>query len=89
MAFYRGKAGETADLQAYIRSCRTKNPDYCSPWLIAQAYAVLNDRTNCLYYLREAAAHHDPDLVSLRWEPLFDSMRQEPEYQRVIQQLGF
>ncbi|MBV8895873.1 MAG: tetratricopeptide repeat protein [Acidobacteriaceae bacterium] len=88
-AFFRAHTGDTADLKTYVQSCGVEHSSYCSPWIIAQAYALLGDRPNCLRYLRESVTRHDPDLVSLRWEPLFDPVRQEPEYQAIIHELGF
>ncbi|MBV9407131.1 MAG: hypothetical protein JO211_17415, partial [Acidobacteriaceae bacterium] len=88
-AFFKARAGDTADLQTYIQSCAAKHSTYCSPWVVAQAYAVLGDHPNCLRYLRDSVTCHDPDLVSLRWEPLLDPVRQEPEYQAIIHELGF
>ncbi len=88
-AFYEAQAGNTADLRSYVKNCGVQTESYCSPWILAQAYVLLDDRPNCLRYLGQSAARRDPDLISLRWEPSFDRLRHDPEYGQLVHELGF
>ncbi len=42
-----------------------------------------------LAMLKRAVQERDSDLISVRWDPLFDPIRNEPDYHWVVQKLGF
>lgn len=89
LAFYEALSGNTADLRVFVNDCETQHTNYCSPWIMGQAYGLLGDRQDCFRSLRESAARHDPDLISVRFEPMVDGIRGSPEYQEIVHQLGF
>ncbi|MBV9612287.1 MAG: tetratricopeptide repeat protein [Acidobacteriaceae bacterium] len=87
-AVYEALSGDSTDLRGFVEDCAAKRTSYCSPWILAQAHALLADRESCFRYLRESVKRHDPDLVSIRFEPILDSIRGRAEYQEIVHELG-
>jgi TolB-like protein/tetratricopeptide (TPR) repeat protein len=54
---------------------------------IALGYAVGGDRDDCFRYLDRALASRDPDLIALRWDPLYKDLRSDPRYEERIDRL--
>jgi len=59
-----------------------------SPYFIAQTHAMLGDNPAALQYLDVALAEHEPDLIDVRVDPLFDNLHAEPGYQKLLAKLG-
>jgi eukaryotic-like serine/threonine-protein kinase len=55
---------------------------------VAAIYAALNDRAAALTWLERAVDARGVGLVFLAAEPMYDDLRQEPRYLRVVQQIG-
>lgn len=61
---------------------------YVAPYQIAQRYAFLGDKANTLSFLEQSYREHEPWLILLQTEPVFDFVRSEPRYQALIKKLG-
>jgi tetratricopeptide (TPR) repeat protein len=88
LAVYQAANGETAPLRRWMAESKAPGK-YLSAWRRAWYSMYLGDSKAALALLQEAAGQHDADLISVRWDPVFDSIRSDLAYQRVIRQLGF
>jgi hypothetical protein len=53
------------------------------PTLSATMYARMGDKEATLRWLVTAMDKHFPDVVSVRFDPAFDLVRNEPKYQAI------
>jgi TolB-like protein/tetratricopeptide (TPR) repeat protein len=61
---------------------------FVSPTLVAQVYIGLRDAPRALHWLRRAHEMRAADLVWLKVRPVFDPLREEPEYQDLLREMG-
>ena len=61
--------------------------EYVSPAELAVLYASLWDKENALASLERAYATHDPQMIFLKVDPHYDSLRSDPRFQNKMQQL--
>ncbi len=54
----------------------------------ARCYAQVGEKKTALALLESCAAHHCASLVSLRVEPDFDVLRDEPRFQQILRRIG-
>jgi TolB-like protein/DNA-binding winged helix-turn-helix (wHTH) protein/Flp pilus assembly protein TadD len=62
---------------------------YVSPYGFAQVYAALGDNSAALQMLDRAAAEHAFELMFLKVDRSFDRLRAAPEFQGLLQKIGF
>jgi hypothetical protein len=55
---------------------------------VAAVYAGLGDRAAALTWLERAADARGVGLIFLAAEPMYDSLRGEPRYRRVVERIG-
>jgi tetratricopeptide (TPR) repeat protein len=63
---------------------------YITHFNLARIYSVLNDRQKAIYYLGEMKkANYTFELIihDLKTNPMFDNVRQEPEFQQITREL--
>jgi tetratricopeptide (TPR) repeat protein len=89
VAIYECAAGRSDALRRVVAMQRGPGFPHLTPWLLAQFYQELGQTQRSLEMLEQAAKEGDPDLISVRWDPLFDPLRREPKYRQVVGQLGF
>ena len=65
------------------------SPRSPNPYVIASVYAWCGDRDGALGWLEKAIAEHDDDLVTLKVDPLFRSIRGDPRYLAMIRKMNF
>ena len=53
---------------------------------VAWYRAIAGDRTGMLHWLSVALAQHDPDLVRVESSPAFEAFRNDPDFQKVVNQ---
>jgi adenylate cyclase len=61
---------------------------YISPYSVAAAYALDNDANNAMSSLQKSAELHEPVLLSLKVDRVFDSIRQDPRFIALERRLG-
>jgi len=61
---------------------------YVSELDLAIATAYLSDKDQTLKHLEAAYRDHEPDMIELQNEPLFDFLHKEPRYQALVKQIG-
>jgi TolB-like protein/Tfp pilus assembly protein PilF len=58
----------------------SKGAGYASPYQIALGYASIGDRDEALSYLEKSADMHEPQVLCIRVDPLFDRIRSDPRF---------
>jgi hypothetical protein len=64
---------------------RTQHID---PLIFTYAYLGLNDKNQALKFLEKAYAEHSVSLTALKVDPLYDSIRAEPRFTKLLLQMG-
>jgi len=58
------------------------------PQVISVAYARLGDKSKALAWLEKACAVHSTELVSLKVNPCYGSLRSDPRFQDLLKRVG-
>jgi adenylate cyclase len=87
LAVYLAANGDARPLQRLIAEWQ-KATTYVSPWVIAWYSMHLGDVRSALKLLEQAADERDSDVISVLWDPIFDNIRHEEEYRRVLKKIG-
>jgi TolB-like protein/DNA-binding winged helix-turn-helix (wHTH) protein len=61
---------------------------YVSPYDLAQAVSYTRDKDETLKYLNEAFEQHDPNLINIQSEAIFDFVHSDPRYQALVKKIG-
>lgn len=61
---------------------------YISPTLIAVVYAGLGEKEQAFEWLDKAYNGQDSNLVYLKVDPMFDSLRSDPRYADLLRRVG-
>ena len=61
---------------------------FVTPWQIGTAYTRAGDSELALDYLELAFEAHDSNMPYLSVDPIFDDLRDQPRFRRLIQRLG-
>jgi hypothetical protein len=88
LTVYEAANGNPAPLRRLIAEWR-KATTYVSPWMIAWHSIRLGDVPTSLKFLEQAADERDPDVISVQWDPIFENVRHEDAYRRVVKKIGF
>jgi TolB-like protein/DNA-binding winged helix-turn-helix (wHTH) protein len=83
------QGGETAVEKWGLEQAKARaRKGYVSNWDMASSLAFTRDKEQTLKYLEASFRDHDPSLIIVRNEPLFDFLHQEPRYQALVKQIG-
>lgn len=66
----------------------SKPPTFASPYQIALGYAVTHDKDSALAFLEKSAEAHEPQILYLKVEPMFDEIRSDPRYLALEHRVG-
>ena len=66
------------------------NPDgdYHTPWQIATLFTRAGIKDRAITYLKKALEVHDPNMPYLGVDPIFDILRDEPEFMDILEQMN-
>jgi tetratricopeptide (TPR) repeat protein len=67
----------------------TEQRRYVMPWAIAVAYAALGDRDQAFAWMEKAYEERPLRLVFLKVDPVFDGLRADPRFARLLRRVGF
>lgn len=59
-----------------------------SPFVVAVTYTLLGEKETAFAWLQKAADAQQADLVSLKVEPAFDSLRADPRFAELLRRVG-
>jgi TolB-like protein/DNA-binding winged helix-turn-helix (wHTH) protein/Tfp pilus assembly protein PilF len=89
LTYAYGRANRSAEarhaLQELLRIGRRETLD---PRLLAWAYLGLGEKDEALDWLEKAYAKHSDEMVSLKVNPGYDTLRGEPRFQVLLRRLG-
>lgn len=80
-----GRKPEAQQLLAELE----KQPDYIIPFTVAGIYAALGEKEKAFALLEKAYEQRSGLMVQLKVMPLFDSLRDDPRYQELLEKVGF
>ena len=87
LAVYSAANGDARPLQRLIAEWQ-KATTYVSPWKMAWYWMQLGNVPAALKSLDQAADQRDSDVISVLWDPIFDNIRHEEDYRRVLKKIG-
>jgi TolB-like protein len=60
-----------------------------APSLIAVHYTMINEREEAFAWLERAYRERDPQLIGLKFLPMFDALRSDPRFDDLLRRIGF
>jgi serine/threonine-protein kinase len=90
LAYAYGRTGRTDSALAMTRVLNERfRRESVFPYSVAIGYAGVGDRASALEWLERAVDEHDPNVaLYLRIDPLLDSLRDDPRFQRLLRRIG-
>jgi eukaryotic-like serine/threonine-protein kinase len=90
LAYAYGRTGRTDSALAMTRALIERyHRESVVPYSVALGYAGMNDRERALDWLERAVDEHDPNVtLYLGTDPLLDSLRSDPRFQRLLRRVG-
>jgi len=83
-------SGNKDDAKSLLQTLQVKASRYwVSPCDIALATTGLDDPETAIRLLNQAYEEHDSNLIFLSAEPLYDSLRADPQFQDLVQKMRF
>jgi hypothetical protein len=82
----RGNAGRDERIIHEINGPAERR--YVSPYNLSRAFAASRDTEQVFAWLEKAHEEHNPDLIELRTEPVFDSVREDPRFADLLRRVG-
>jgi TolB-like protein/Tfp pilus assembly protein PilF len=90
LGFVYGQSGREAEalsiLEPLIGSSSPSH--YVSPFHIALVYLGLGKNDRAMEWLEKAKTERDPFLIYIKVDPNFDSLRNEPRFQKLLMSIG-
>ena len=68
---------------------RRKPRQYVLPYNVARIHAAARDRDRAFLSLETAYEGGNPDLIELNSEPVFDPIRRDPRFKRLLRRIGW
>jgi len=90
---FAGSGRKTAMQKVVATLEREAKKRYVSPYNMGRVYGSLggslNDKERTFAWLEKAYDEHNPDLIELKMEPTFDSVRSDPRFTQLLSRIGF
>ena len=88
-AYIYARCGQTAPAGVALNELLQMNRrTTIDPRILAWNYAALGDKEQAFAFLEKAYAQHSTELVSLKVNPAYDSLRSDPRYQDLLRRVG-
>jgi TolB-like protein/DNA-binding winged helix-turn-helix (wHTH) protein len=88
-AYIYGRQGNTAECQRAIKTLLTlQNRRPVDPFIVAWAYLGIRDRDHAAQWLEAARRQHSSELITLKVNPAFDFMRDDPRFKDLAVRVG-
>jgi TolB-like protein/Flp pilus assembly protein TadD len=82
-----GHAGHTREAKRRLNQL-LKKYSYVPRWFLAMAWVGLNDGERAIEALEEAFRNHEPCIVSLKVDPIFDPLRGHGRFTEMLRRVG-
>jgi TolB-like protein/DNA-binding winged helix-turn-helix (wHTH) protein/Tfp pilus assembly protein PilF len=90
LGYAYGVSGKRHDAIMVLERLRTMSrTSYVSAFTFALVYVGLGEREQAFRWLQKAYAERVPELVFLKVDPRFDSLRSDPRYQDLLKRMNF
>jgi tetratricopeptide (TPR) repeat protein len=91
------RGGYQAALREWLKGVQEEKPDFPFHWVAAYVHTELGERDAALAFLPKLRdetswygdARVEPNLVTLRIEPMWDPLRSDPRFEELIRHVGF
>ena len=83
------RAGMPDAMEKILAELLGQTERYVSPYNIARVYAAHRDAARVFEWLERAYEEHNPDLIELRTEPVFDSVRGDARFSALLRRIGW
>jgi len=87
-AWLETRGDKTTFEQRYQRILDSHRGQYFSPYGQAAMYAAIGDKEKAFSELDSAYQQRITDLVSVKWDPVFDCIRSDPRYRNLLARMG-
>ncbi len=71
-----------------LLNARMQRGDYIPAMRFARLYARLGERDQTFFWLEKAAVEQNALIVEILYDPIFDSLRDDPRFQDVLRRIG-
>ncbi len=83
------RGGEKAVAQWEVEDIKARaRKQYVSSYVLAQAVSYSGDKDETVKYLSEAFGQHDPNLINIQNDAVFDFVHSDPRYQALVRKIG-
>jgi TolB-like protein/tetratricopeptide (TPR) repeat protein len=80
--------GDRAQARRYLAEVEKGSTAFVSPYQLAMGYAYLKDPDTALSHLKESADAREGQILYLKYEPFFDSIRSDPRFVALEKRVG-
>jgi TolB-like protein len=88
-AYAAACSGERNQSLQYLKEAAAiKSPGYVSPYQLALGYALLHDKDAAISNLEKSADVHEGQVLYLKYEPIFEEIRNDPRYVALEKKVG-
>ncbi len=90
MTYYNGRAGRMEEARrSFERLEKLNQAKQLDPVVIAIAHIGLKEDERALDWLEKAFAEHSDSLISIKVDPIYDHLRENPRFQELLVRIGF
>jgi TolB-like protein len=82
-------AGMTDAMRKVLDEINGQTAQYVSPYNVAKVYAAHREPDRVFEWLDMAYTERNPDLIELRTDPVFDSVRADPRFSDLLHRVGW
>ena len=84
-----GAAGRRPEMERIVAELRQAHDRYVSPYNMARVAAAAGDEEQAFASLERACEEHNPDLIELASEAVFDRIRPDPRFASLLRRVGW
>jgi serine/threonine-protein kinase len=90
LGFLYGRAGRRAEATAILNELEEEisSKQFFSPFEVALVHIGLGEKDKAMEWLEKAKAERDPFLIYIKVDPNFDSLRDNPRFNALVQKTG-
>lgn len=90
LACIESRAGRPAEAERALEGLRALNTSQrVDPGTFVLAYAAMGQRNEAFGWMEKALEQHSNVMISLRVEPMFDALRDDPRFAVLLRRVGF
>jgi tetratricopeptide (TPR) repeat protein len=88
-SYKTGKKNESSAFLNELTSRGIKHNHGSPSYFAAEVYTAMDQKDKALQYLQKAFTDHEVEMVWLKVDPLFFSLRNDPRFQNLLGEIGF